>query len=189
MAGNSLNIGIHTNTIFFPIAKLKRYICLPVCDVFSESVVSGNYDQTYKKMELNIWTKRYFDDNSKIEWPCPSCNTSSLDLNKDKLNHEETASSKKFRSENEDWEIEWIQLVFNGQLTCKNCGEVVFFTGTGNPEHNGYYDQVSDEYYEEYTNSFTPTFFQPFIKLFNIPDKCSEELKVEIENSFKLFLV
>ena len=89
-------------------------------------------------MELNIWTKRYFDENSKIEWPCPYCNTSSLNLNKDKLNHEETANSKKFRSENEDWEIEWIQLVFNGQLTCKNCGEVVFFTGTGNPEELKY---------------------------------------------------
>ncbi|KFC20416.1 DUF4145 domain-containing protein [Chryseobacterium sp. FH1] len=138
-------------------------------------------------MDLNIWTKRYFDENSKIEWPCPSCNTSSLNLIKEKLHHEETASSKKFRSENEDWEIEWIQLVFNGQLTCKNCGEVVFFTGTGNPEHTGYYDQVLDEYNDQYTNFFTPTFFQPLIKLFNIPDKCSEELLMEIENSFKLF--
>jgi len=138
-------------------------------------------------MDLNIWTKRYFNENSKIEWPCPTCDGNALTLVKEKLNCEETATSKKYRKENDEWEIEWVQLVFSGKLFCKNCEETIFFTGIGNPEHSGYYDRELDEYNEQYTNTFTPTFFEPFIKLFNIPDDCSKELKTEIEHSFKLF--
>lgn len=138
-------------------------------------------------MDLNIWTKRYFNENSKIEWPCPTCGSNSLNIIKDKLNFEETATSKKMRNQDDDWEIEWIEYVNSGQLTCNNCKEIIFFTGIGSPEQSGYYDQILDEYNEEYTNTFTPTFFQPFIKLFKIPENCSEELKTEIYHSFKLF--
>ena len=138
-------------------------------------------------MDLNIWTKRYFDINSKIEWPCPNCNSNSLELVKEKLNSEETALSKKHRKDNDEWEVEYIQLVFNGQLECKSCKETVYFTGKGNPEQSGYYDVEMGEYYEQYTNTFTPTFFQPSIKLFQTPINCSDELKNEIKNSFKLF--
>ncbi|MGG9972763.1 DUF4145 domain-containing protein [Ferruginibacter sp. SUN002] len=135
-------------------------------------------------MELNIWTKRHFTADSKIEWPCPNCNNKTLEIVKTKFHEEETAASKKYRKENEDWEPEWIDLVFSGQLTCN---DIIFFTGTGSPEHSGYYDYKADSYNEGWTNTFTPSFFQPSIPIFKIPDNCSKELTAEIRHSFKLF--
>jgi hypothetical protein len=138
-------------------------------------------------MDLNIWTKRHFSENSKIEWPCPNCFNSSLTLVKGKIFSEESAASAKFRQENDDWEIEWIEYVFSGQISCKSFKETMFFTGIGNPEHFHNYDNYTNEHTEEYINIFTPTYFQPFIKLFKIPLNCPKELREEIENSFKLF--
>ncbi|MBK8444285.1 MAG: DUF4145 domain-containing protein [Sphingobacteriales bacterium] len=139
-------------------------------------------------METTIWTQRFFDEDSKFEWPCPNCNSNSLFLKKEKLFNEETAKSKLMRQQSDDWEIEWIELVFGGQLNCKNCGEVVFFTGVGNPEHNGYVDETDfGSPIEQYKNSFTPTFFEPHLKIFVLPDNCPKDLKEEVENSFKLF--
>jgi Domain of unknown function (DUF4145) len=139
-------------------------------------------------METNIWTQRFFDEDSKFEWPCPNCNSRTLSLVKDKFLAEETAKSKKMRQESDDWETEWIKLVFCGQLDCKSCGENIFFTGIGNPEQNGY-DGETDygAPIEQYKYSFTPTFFEPHLKIFNLPTNCPIDLKDEIENSFKLF--
>lgn len=47
MAENSLNILHNRNTIFIVIAQIKRYICLPDCDVFSQSEVSSKYKPNY----------------------------------------------------------------------------------------------------------------------------------------------
>lgn len=138
-------------------------------------------------MDINIWTRRHFTENSKIEWPCPNCEGKTLELIKSKFSCEETASSAEYRRENEDWEVEWIKLVFSGQLTCNTCHETIFFTGIGNPEHTGYYNYDSDSYNEQYENTYTPTYFQPSIPIFKIPDNCSSELKTEIKQSFKLF--
>jgi len=139
-------------------------------------------------MDTDIWIQRFFDEDSKFDWPCPNCKSTSLVLKKGKLFNEETAKSKSVRKESDDWEIEWIELVFGGQLNCKNCGEAIFFTGVGNPEHSGYVGETDyGAPIEQYKNSFTPTFFEPHLKIFNIPDKCPKVLTDEIENSFKLF--
>lgn len=138
-------------------------------------------------MKLEIWTKRYFNSDSEIEWNCPNCNNKSLKIVNEDFKSEETASSVKFRSENEDWEIEWIQLNFNGRLHCSSCFKSIFFMGKGHPEHNGYYDYELDAYQEEYINTFTPTFFQPTLNLFEIPEKCPDLVKNEISDSFKLY--
>jgi hypothetical protein len=138
-------------------------------------------------MELNIWTKRHFTEKSNIEWPCPNCGSKSLEIVPEKFNSEETATSKRIRSESEDWEPDWIRLIFSGQLSCKNCSETVYFTGKGSPEHSGYYNYEEDYFDETWENTYTPTFFQPAIHIFSIPERCSNELKTEILNSFKLF--
>ena len=138
-------------------------------------------------MDLKIWIKRHFNVDSKIEWNCPNCKSNSLKIIKEDFKSEETAESKEFRSKNDDWEVEWIKLTFNGKLLCKNCDENIFFVGTGNPEHNGYYDYELDEHNEEYVEHFTPTFFQPTINVFEIPEKCPNSIKNEIIDSFKLF--
>ena len=138
-------------------------------------------------MDLTIWTKQYFDINSKLEWSCPSCEKNSLEIKKENFFSGETAESKKMRSEDQDWEVEWITLNFSGVLECKDCGEIVTFTGKGNVEHSGYYNYEMDDYVEEYNNVFSPTFFQPALHIFKIPKKCPTNVREEIIASFKLY--
>ncbi len=138
-------------------------------------------------MNLTIWTKRHFTKNSKVVWPCPNCGNSSLEIVKDKLFDYQTAESTKMREEEDFWEAEWIRLVFSGILECNNCSEFVAFTGIGNPEQNGYYDHELDDYHVEYEEVFTPTFFQPSLKIFELPKNCPDNVKKEILDSFRLF--
>jgi hypothetical protein len=139
-------------------------------------------------MNWTIWEKRYFDIDSNIDWPCPNCYYTSLFLVKEKFYSEETANSKKtYKDYYDDWEPEWAELIFNGQLKCKSCSENIFFTGVGKPQYNRSFNPIYGDYNEEYIDTFTPTFFQPTIKIFKIPDQCGDDLKEEIENSFKLF--
>lgn len=56
MVGNSLNISHTKKYTFIAIAQIKRYICLPDCDVFSQSAVVGNAKEPIRRMnfEKNI---------------------------------------------------------------------------------------------------------------------------------------
>ena len=135
-------------------------------------------------MDLTIWTKQYFDENSKIEWPCPHCKGNSLELKKDKLFAGETAKSQKFRAASGE---DWLTMNFSGVIECKNCNESISFTGTGTVERFGYYDEEVEDFIREACLVFTPTFFQPALHIFQIPKKCPDKLKEEIIDSFKLY--
>ncbi len=138
-------------------------------------------------MIISNWTKKHFTETSEFNWNCPNCKTKSLQLVKDKFISEETQESKDYRSKNDDWEVEWIELNISGQLQCKNCNEFVFFLATGNPQENGYYDHELDDYISEYETYFSPTYVHPTISLFEIPENCPELVSEEITASFKLF--
>lgn len=138
-------------------------------------------------MNINIWTKRHFTKNSTIEWSCPNCSSQSLFIVKDKLFDFQTAESTKMREEDEFWDPEWLRFVFSGALKCKKCTEFITFTGTGYTEESGYYDQDDDQYYTFHDEVFIPTFFQPTLRIFEFPEKCPENVKNEITDSFKLF--
>lgn len=138
-------------------------------------------------MEIKLWLHSKFNINSKIKWPCPICNNTSLNIIKDKLFVEETAASKNMRADNDYWEYEWIDLNFIGVLKCKNCENLTMFTGDGNVEHYAEYDQITGELDEGYYNSLKPKYFQPPLNLFFIPERCPEVVKDEIISSFKLF--
>lgn len=138
-------------------------------------------------MNIEIWTRRHFTKDSAIEWPCPYCKNSSLKILENHFWNGETAESKKMRYEEEFWEVEWINLVFSGVLTCTNCSEHITFTGRGNPEPQGFYDYELDQMHHQYVEEFVPTFFEPELNIFDIPKECPEAVTVEIKNSFRLF--
>lgn len=138
-------------------------------------------------MDLNIWMTKLFYEQSKIEWHCPNCYNKSLKIVKDSLKKNETVLSKKMRTDEDFWEIEWITEVFSGILECANCGEPVMVSGYAHPEQNGYYDHGTGEYSHEYDTAFYPTFFEPALPIFQIPKECPENVREEINNSFKLF--
>lgn len=137
-------------------------------------------------MNKNDWIKN-FTETSNFNWPCPNCNSKALKFLKDKFVSEETQDSLKFRSENEHWEVEWIEYNISGQLKCINCKEIIFFLGKGNPQESDFYDQHSNSYLRDYEIYFRPTYINPLINLFDIPYKCPDNLKAEIVDSFKLF--
>lgn len=138
-------------------------------------------------MDIQTWTQRFFSESSKINWNFPNCNSIALEIIKDKFVTEETQSSIAMRKKDDYWETEWIELNVLGQLKCKNCKEVVFFIGRGNPEEIGYYDHKLDDYISDYETSFTPLFINPTIQIFEIPQKCPDLVKDEIIDSFKLY--
>ncbi|MDL5511721.1 DUF4145 domain-containing protein [Arenibacter sp. M-2] len=138
-------------------------------------------------MDIKIWTKRHFSKDSNFEWPCPNCKSQSLELLIDRFFQDQSAESKRMREDDEFWQIEWIDLIFSGALRCSVCSEYITFTGRGNPEPNGYYDYELDQHHLEYDEVFVPSFFEPALRIFDIPDQCPELVKNEIINSFKLF--
>lgn len=138
-------------------------------------------------MNIKIWTKRHFNKNSNFEWPCPNCKGQSLKLIKEQFFHDQTAESKRMREDDDFWEVEWINLIFSGALRCSNCDEYITFTGKGNPEQNGYYDYELDQHHLEYDQVFVPSFFEPALRIFDIPNNCPVLVKKEIIASFKLF--
>tara|TARA_A100000171_G_scaffold51888_1_gene67835 strand:- start:52 stop:831 length:780 start_codon:yes stop_codon:yes gene_type:complete len=138
-------------------------------------------------MKLRDWHRNLFNKKSKIEWPCPNCGNSTLVLNADKFESNETAESKKARDDHDYWDYDWIRLIFNGILECQKCNETIVFNGYGNVEHRHFYDQVSDEYSEELVETYSPTFFLPPLHVIKIPANCPEMVRDEIIDSFKLF--
>jgi len=95
--------------------------------------------------------------------------------------------SKKLHND-ENWEPEWITFTYSNILKCSNfdCGEIVINIGEGFLDwdivhgEDGYPEQVYTEYFE-------PKYFQPYLKLFNIPENTPSEINEEIEQSFSLF--
>ncbi len=75
-----------------------------------------------KKLQLS------FKKESKISWPCPNCNSSTLKINKDKIIEEQTAESQEVH-DHPDWGPEFISKKFVAYLKCSNCQEAVMVTG------------------------------------------------------------
>lgn len=121
------------------------------------------------------------------DWSCPTCKKGILQIKK------ETFTKEELRRSREDhfhvaWEPEWIEYVYTCLLVCSNdkCKEVVVNSGTGSVD----YDIVADEHGEQaqmYVELFLPKYFEPHLKLTNIPDDCAESVTVSLNESFKLF--
>ena len=137
-------------------------------------------------MDIKTYLKTTFSKESIPDWDCPICKKGLLKLIDDKFNFEETELSKSAHKE-DFWEPEFSRLVFNGILKCSACGELVMFIGDGEVEHIAYHDYNTDDFFEEYNNVFRPVYFFPPLQIFNFVDKCPNEIKKEINESFGLF--
>jgi hypothetical protein len=137
-------------------------------------------------MEIKTWLKDSFSKNRIPDWICPSCNIGLLSIEPKQFHFEETKLSLSWHSY-ENWEPEFIQYRFHGSLKCKNCKDSISFLGNGGVDHDHYYDNYQNEYIEDYNDVFSPTYFDPPLNIFRINEKCPEEIKYEITNSFKLF--
>ena len=65
--------------------------------------------------------------------------------------------------------------------------DFIAFLGDGSLDHVHYYNNYQDEYIEDYNEVFYPLYFNPPLNIFQINEKCPEDIKNEIIDSFKLF--
>lgn len=137
-------------------------------------------------MKLTNWLKTSFSKDKIPDWTCPSCSSGFLKIDTSKFYFEETKLSLSWH-DNPVWDPEFIQYRFCGTLTCKNCNDQISFIGDGEIDHVHYYDDFQDGYVEKYNEIFTPKYFNPPLNIFQINEKCPNEIKDEIVDSFRLF--
>ena len=124
------------------------------------------------------------------DWACPTCRTGMLHIKKDTFHAHETLISRK-QASFDGWGPEDTQYVYSCTLVCKNdqCKETVSCAGVGGVELNEINDEndESDEPHESYDDYFLPKFFEPHLRLTNIPEKCPESVSKPLNESFGLF--
>ena len=127
-----------------------------------------------------------FTLKSAPNWTCPTCEMAPLRIRKDSFIKDERLHSRDHS--HEAWDPEWIEYVYSCLLVCSNdkCKEVVASSGTGSVDWSTYEDEhgAPDQVYEDH---FRPKFFEPPLKLLQIPKNCPESVSKPIEDSFALF--
>lgn len=128
-----------------------------------------------------------FSEKNFPYWTCPTCNKGTLRIKENTFQKEELRRSREAHS-HEAWEPDWIEYVYNCLLVCsiEKCNEVVVSCGTGSVDWDiaedaeGNPDQV-------YTNLFLPKYFEPHLRLINIPEDCPSTVSALLQESFKVF--
>ena len=117
------------------------------------------------------------------QWHCPTCEIGILQLEGD-FNHQSTATTKR-DADHPEFSHEWVEYTIHGQLQCNNsrCNEPVMLIGTGFVEEESCYESTTSEY----LTYCTPTYFQPHLKIFNIPDYVPSKVSEMLDKSFALF--
>ena len=112
-----------------------------------------------KKLQLS------FKENSRILWPCPNCNSSSLKLDKEKIIEEQTAESQKAH-EHADWGPEFISNKFVAYLKCSNYQEAVMVTEDCFLDPKMIIEPGDHLPQEVWSSQYYPTFFEPPLHFF-----------------------
>lgn len=120
-------------------------------------------------------------------WQCPTCGGGQLKLLPNSLAKQETQQSR-LAHEHEAWEPEWIEYVYSCIFICTNsvCKEVISSCGTGRVDYNEYEDE-RDGWVQVTEDLFTPRFFQPPLRLIDIPLDCPFDVSSYLRESFSLF--
>jgi hypothetical protein len=136
-------------------------------------------------MKRDLWTQP-LTKRASPAWPCPACGRGTLALVPNTLVENETAESR--QSYQVLGEPESITSTFAAWLKCNygECGEdaVVVGKGTLNRFEKWSEEGESEEQYEK---MFHPLFCLPMPDMFELPEKCPDEVKSELRAGFQLF--
>ncbi len=128
-----------------------------------------------------------FTRENPPDWLCPSCGKGLLRFVENKFQSEERKDSKDAHS-HEAWEPEWIEYIYSGLLQCKNdnCGEFVASTGTGTVDIDV---QMGDDGEPEqiWSDFFRPKYFEPPLRMIDLPEECPRSVSEPLHESFRLF--
>lgn len=131
--------------------------------------------------------KSSFTEHSPPSWKCPTCGSGNLRVKKDSFKYWETSNSKKAH-DHPEFDFDFIEHVYSCVFECTDgaCNEEVANSGKGYVGIE--YDHDPDGYpTQDYYNYFLPKFFNPYLKLFAIPEDVPNEVVKEIHESFELF--
>lgn len=118
-------------------------------------------------------------------WPCPICFKGHTQLTAKSVHFEESSMSRRARDDNA-WEPEWIELNFTAWGECSHSACKQRFAIAGKGGFETYYSEDGDDEVSEY---FTPMYCNPMPRLIELPQKCPEEVKAELEAAFELFWI
>ena len=132
--------------------------------------------------------KQEFTKNCPPEWICPTCGKSVLRIKPGTFHSDEVASSRDHSYEY--WGPEFKRYVYSCLLHCINdkCEEVVSSTGVGECR------EIIEREYERgplkqgYRDFFRPNYFDPPLRIIQIPEECPQTVVEPIEESFRFVL-
>jgi hypothetical protein len=130
--------------------------------------------------------KGEFTKKQQLPFVCPTCLTGNLRIMPSTFFKQEGLRSRKASGE-DFWEPDWTTYVFSCLLNCTNdhCKEVVACSGTGDVRHIIF----EDNFGQEYRDYFQPKYFEPPLKIINIPDSCPEKVTAPLEESFRMYFI
>lgn len=104
-------------------------------------------------------------------------------MTKDSLTEHETAASKSARN-HEAWDPDWIDYAFTAWAQCQHpkCKQQFSIAGTG-----GVGLVQTEDGNAEWEDYFDPKYCFPGLRMIAIPDKCPEEVTVELDAAFAMF--
>lgn len=128
-----------------------------------------------------------FTRESTPDWSCPRCSKGLLKFVDGRFHAEERKDSREAHG-HEAWDPDWIEYVYSGLLQCRNenCGEFVSNSGTGGVDidvvvgDDGELEQVWRDF-------FRPKYFEPSLRIIDIPVECPDSVSAPLQESFRLF--
>lgn len=138
-------------------------------------------------VDRELWEKT-FTESDYPAWICPTCFKGVIRPVKNGFLSNETFDSLEARDQLA-WEPDWVLLKCAALLNCSNpdCRESITMIGTGTIEMIMSYDSKGRTQYEA-VEIFKPIYFDPPLFPFQLPSKCSNDIKEMIIDSFRLFL-
>src|ERR1700733_4950682 len=135
-------------------------------------------------MDRALWQKT-LTETSCPDWPCPICGNGIFLLEKGSLRSEETTRSIRLRKGSDEFEPDWVEHTFTAWAVCTNlkCKQKFAIGGKGvvEPQYTG------DDGEWDYVEYFLPLFCHPMPNIFEIPEKCSDDVIRQLRSAFNVF--
>lgn len=137
-------------------------------------------------VDRTVW-KLPFRGKGQTNWPCPTCLAGKLKVKSDTFHREEGHDSKAAFS-HEAWDPTWVRYTFSCMLVCSNdsCKEIIACTGDGFVEEYDYVDEDGESHFD-HQDYFRPKYFEPHLRLIELPESCPRAVSELLNDSFKLF--
>lgn len=149
-------------------------------------------------MNRQLWICE-FKKKRDLSWPCPSCGNALILKSKDELIEKESVESKNAHAHPE-WEPYWIEGSFVAILECSYpaCKESVITVGDQKVSDKTVTHsslsldeppeiQPPEVLWDEWVTLYRPRYFQPALRLIDIPESCPSEITEVIKVAFELF--